>query len=103
MDYEEKRELKRQVSQLLADAGLNQGVIKEMVEEEIHHKVSRAVTQVITHLNNQCSSGDYIDEQIRKYLRNEYVNSASFSSVLREELKNRVIQVVLKDVEEVKS
>ena len=35
MTYEEKRELRLQISQLLADAGLNQKTIKDIVEEEI--------------------------------------------------------------------
>lgn len=35
MTYEEKRELRLQISQLLADAGLNQKTIKDIVEEVI--------------------------------------------------------------------
>ena len=40
MTYEEKRELRLQISQLLADAGLNQKVIKDIVEEEMDHEDS---------------------------------------------------------------
>ena len=61
MTYEEKRELRLQISQLLADAGLNQGTIKEIVEEEIRNKVQRALDQTIKSLNAQSSSGDYFD------------------------------------------
>lgn len=43
MTYEEKRELRLQISQLLADAGINQKVIKDMIETEIKNKVDRAV------------------------------------------------------------
>ena len=38
MMYEEKKEIRKQMAQLLADAGLNQGTIKEMVETEIKNK-----------------------------------------------------------------
>ena len=52
MTYEEKRELRLQISQLLADAGLNQKTIKDMVEEEIKNKVERAVDQGLKSLNS---------------------------------------------------
>ena len=41
MNYEEKRALHIEISQMLADAGLNQGEIKRIVEEEIKNKVDR--------------------------------------------------------------
>ena len=43
MTYQEKRELRLQISQLLADAGLNQKAIKDMVETEVKNKVDRAI------------------------------------------------------------
>lgn len=97
MTYEEKRELRLQISQLLADAGLNQGTIKQMVEEEIRNKVERAVEQVIKNLDAQCSSGNYFQERINMLLNNTYFNNSAFDRVVKEELKNRVIQVVLKE------
>ena len=78
MNYDEKRELRLQISQLLADAGLNQAVIKEMVEKEIKNKVDKAVDQTIASLNAQCSSGDYFDEKIRDLLRGTYINQQAF-------------------------
>jgi len=99
MTYEEKRELRLQISQLLADAGLNQKTIKDMVEEEIKNKVGRAVDQGLKSLNSQCPSGDYVSERIIKLLHNTYLNQQAFDRVVREELKNRVIQIVLKDCE----
>lgn len=99
MNYEEKRELRLQISQLLADAGLNQGTIKEIVEEEIRNKVQRAIEQTIKSLNAQCSSGDYFGENIRRFLENSYINRGAFDKAVKEELKNRMIQVVLKDCE----
>ena len=52
MTYEEKRELRLQISQLLADAGLNQKTIKDIVEEEIKNKVERAIDQCLKSLNS---------------------------------------------------
>lgn len=97
MDYEEKRELKKQISQLLADAGLNQGRIKEIVEEEIRHKVDRAVEQVIAHLNAQSSSGDFFQETIRKWMHDKYMNSYAFTDAIKRELCNKIISITLKD------
>ena len=99
MTYEEKRELRLQISQLLSDAGLNQKTIKDMVEEEIKNKVKRAVDQCLKSLNSQCYSGDYVSERINNLLSNTYLNQQAFDRVVKEELKNRVIQVVLKDCE----
>lgn len=101
MTYEEKRELRLQISQLLADAGLNQAVIKQIVEEEIRNKVDRAIDQVIKSLNAQCSSGNYVEDRIKNLLNNTYLNQRAFDRVVKEELKNKVIQIVLKDCENV--
>lgn len=99
MNYEEKRELRLQISQLLADAGLNQGTIKEIVEQEIRNKVDRAIEQVIKNLNSQCKSGDYVKERIEKLFSNTYLNQSAFDRVVKEELKNKVIKVVVRDYE----
>ena len=101
MTYEEKRELRLQISQLLADAGLNQAVIKQIVEEEIRNKVDRAIEQVLSSLDAQCSSGHYVEDQIRKLLSNTYLNQRAFDNVVKEELKNRVINVTLQGVKDV--
>ena len=99
MNYEEKRALHMEISQMLADAGLNQGEIKRIVEEEIKNKVERAVDQVIKRLNSETSSGDYFGEQISRLLRNTYFNNSVFERAMKEELKNRIVQIVLKNVE----
>lgn len=99
MTYEEKRELRLQISQLLADAGLNQKVIKDIVEEEIRNKVDRAIDQCIKNLNAQTSGGDYIQSRISWLLNNTYLNRSAFNQVVKEELKNKVIKVVLENVE----
>ena len=101
MTYEEKRELRLQISQLLADAGLNQATVKKIVEEEIQHKVDRAIEQVLKSLDAQCSSGHYVEDQIRRLLNNTYLNQRAFDNVVKEELKNRVINVTLCGLEDV--
>ena len=98
MTYEEKRELRLQISQLLADAGLNQKAIKDMVETEIKNKVDRAVEQTIKSLNSECSSGNYFQDRVTKYV-NSYMMSTDVRKAVREELSNKVISVTLKDCE----
>lgn len=98
MTYEEKRELRLQISQLLADAGLNQKVIKDMVETEIKNKVNRAAEQTIKSLNSECSSGNYFQDRVVKYV-NSYMMSTDVRKAVREELSNKVINITLKDCE----
>lgn len=95
MNYEEKRQAYLAISQLLADAGLNQHTIKEMVEKEIYNKVDREVKNVIQRLNEQCYDGDYIEEQIKKRITNDYITRGVIEALVKEELKNRIIKVVL--------
>lgn len=87
MTYEEKRDLRLQISQLLADAGVNQKTIKDMVETEIKNKVDRAIEQCFNNI---------VAEKVDKYFAS-YSFSKYFDKAVKEELKNKVIQVVLKD------
>lgn len=96
MTYEEKRELRLQISQLLTDAGLNQKVIKEMVETEIKNKTDRAIDQCMKSLNSECSSGNYFKEKISKYVTS-WLFDKEVRDAVEEELKNKVISVTLKD------
>lgn len=89
MTYEEKRELRLQISQLLADAGLNQTTIKYMVETEINNKVDRAIEQCVNNI---------VPERVDKYFAS-YSFSKYFDKAVREELSNKVISVTLKDCE----
>ena len=98
MTLEEKRAMHLVISQMLADAGLNQQVIKEMVEKEIKNKVDRAINQALAVLDSQCSSGNYIKERVDKMFKNERME-LTIRYMLREELSKRIIQVVLRDVE----
>ena len=69
-----------------------------MVEETIQTKVDKAVEQTLAHLNAQCESGDYLQERVKHYLRDTYVNSYAFTDAIKRELTNRIISVTLKDV-----
>ena len=95
MNYEERRQVYLAISQLLADAGLNQHTIREMVEKEICNKVDREVKNVIQGLNETTYSGNYIEEQIRKRITNDYVTRGVIEESIKKELKNRIIKVVL--------
>ena len=98
MTYEEKRELRLQISQLLADAGLNQKAIKDMVLEEIKIKVGRGIDQTVKLFDAECSSGNYIRERFDKIIYS-YITSPEFQYMIKEELKKRVIKIDLKNVE----
>ena len=95
MNYEEKRQVYLAISQLLADAGLNQHTIREMVEKEIYNKVDREVNNAIQKLNEESYGGHYIEERIKKQIACDYATRNTIETVIKEELKNRVIKVVL--------
>lgn len=95
MNYEEKRQTYLAISQLLADAGLNQHTIREMVEKEINNKIDREVKNEIQRLNEQSYSGNYIREQIQKRIANDHMTQNIIVSSIKEELGNRIIKVVL--------
>lgn len=99
MTYEEKRELRLQISQILADAGLNQKTIKDMVDIEIKNKVHRGFEQALNSLNATCYSGDYIKEKLEAMVHNAYINNNVIERIVKEEIKNRVVKVVLENVE----
>lgn len=99
MNYEEKRQAYLAISQLLADAGLNQHTIKEMVEKEINNKIDREVKNEIQRLNETTYSGNYIEEQIRKRIAGDYATRGVIEASIKEELKNRIIKVVLEKCE----
>ena len=100
MNYEEKRELRLQISQMLSDAGMNQAKIKELVNEEIRNKVKRAVEQCIKRLNSETSNGDYVDTEIRNMLKYSYLNQSAFTNAVKKELENRIIKIVIENKEE---
>lgn len=97
-DYEERKEIKKQVSQLLADNGLNRGTIKEIILEEIRNKVNGVVDDTIKSLDAQCSSGNWMKEQALRYFKDQYLNSYACNQTVKEALSNRIINITLKNV-----
>lgn len=100
MDYEEKREIKRQISQLLADAGINQQTLKEMVKEEIKNKVTRSIEQSIDEMSNSWCDGfkGYVRARVDTLLRG-YDMKHTIRDVIKEAVKDRIVKVVFdKDI-----
>jgi len=88
MTYEEKRELRLQISQMLADAGINQSTLREMVKQEISNKVERVVTEM-ANPNNQDGVWQFIKERVYERVDN-WVVYGSLKSTLAQELANRL-------------
>lgn len=88
MTYEEKRELRLQISQLLADAGINQESLKELARDELEKKSERAIKQVVE---------NRVKEILPTMLRREIQSNLYYA--VKGEIQNRIIQVVLKDCE----
>ena len=95
MDYEERREVKRQISQLLADAGINQQTLKEMVKEEIDNKIKRAIEQETERIGEFYSDGfkGYIKNKVTDILGSYWVKQI-FKEAVKEVMKDNVIKVV---------
>ena len=99
MNLEEKRELRLQISQMLADAGLNQGTLKEMVIDTINAKVDRAVDQCFKRLNAETSSGDFVSEYVRKQINHAFWTERAIRDAVFDAIKNKIVRVVLTDCE----
>ena len=99
MNFEEKRELRLQISQMLADAGLNQGTLKEMVIDTINAKVDRAVDQCFKRLNAETSSGDFVSEYVHRQINRTFWAERAIKDAVFDAIKNKVVRVVLTDCE----
>lgn len=99
MNLEEKRELRLQISQMLADAGLNQGTLKEMVINTINAKIDRAVNQCFERLNAETSSGDFVREYIHKQINHTFWTERAIKDAVLDAIKNKVVRVMLTDCE----
>ena len=97
MTLEEKRALHLEISQLLADANINQNTIKEMVEEAISKKVERAID---TYFNNKAD--DYITDEIIRQV-NRFTTSRNLMEIVEKILKNKILHIELKDIEVIKN
>ena len=99
MNLEEKRELRLQISQMLADTGLNQAVLKEIVIDTINAKVDRAVDQCFKRLNAETSSGDFVSEYVHKQINCTFWTERAIRNAVLDAIKNKVVRVVLTDCE----
>lgn len=97
MTYEEKRELRLQISQMLADAGINQSTLREMVKQEISNKVERVVTEM-ANPNNQDGVRQFIKERIYERIDN-WVVYGSLKSTLAQELAKQLTITVNKNLD----
>jgi len=101
MTLEEKRELHKAISQILADAGINQTTLKEMVQEEISHKVERSVEQVISREVDTLAEKygeNFITYAIEKKVRENF-NHTKIAEIVRNVLRDKVIKVILSNAE----
>ena len=94
MYYDEKREIRLQISQLLADAGINQQSIKEMVNSDLDNKIDRAIQQVIQNLDSNSYSGNFINDKISEYFK---YNTDRIDKLIQKEihdtLADRIISI----------
>jgi hypothetical protein len=101
MTLEEKRELHKAISQILADAGINQTTLKEMVQEEISHKVDRSVEQVISRevaTLTEKYGENFITYAIEKKVRENF-NHTKLAEIVRNVLRDKVIKVILSNAD----
>lgn len=97
MTYEEKRELRLQISQMLADAGINQSTLKEMVKQEISNKVERAVAEM-ANPNNEDGIWQLIKERIYERI-DVLLKYGSLKSILAQELAEQITITVNKKLD----
>lgn len=93
MNYEEKTELRRQISQMLADAGINQTTLREMVQDSIDKKVARTVEQVAA-----ASMEKYLKTHIPTYRREI---DRAIEEKVKEQLLGKVISINLLNNDEI--
>ena len=97
--YQERKEIRKQMSQMLADAGLNQGTIQQMVVEEIQRKVDRAVDIALKRLDAQSSpSGNFLADKADRLLRGTIEDKWALKNAVREALAEKVVSITLKNV-----
>lgn len=92
MTYEEQKQVRIQISQMLADAGINQKTIKEMVRQEIENKVDREF--------DRCLKG-CIEEERQEMSRKadaeiqRFFKHGKIDDVVKRALMDKVINVTL--------
>ena len=97
MTLEEKRALHIEISQLLADANINQNTIKQMVEEAINKKVEKAIDNYFSNKADEHIT-DEIIRQVNRFTAGRYL-----IDTVEKILKNKILHVELKDIEVIKN
>ena len=69
MTIEERRELHKAISKMLADAGINQTTLAEMAQQEVSNKAERAVQQEIQKMDAKIG-GNSIASLLHKKVNN---------------------------------
>ena len=95
MTYEEKRELRLQISQMLADAGINQGTLKDIVMQTINARVDRAVDQCIKRLNSESSSGDFVQDHVNRRITNSFWSERYIRDAVFKAISDKVLKISL--------
>lgn len=78
----EQIELRKILTQMLADAGLNRETIKDFVREIVSEKVEKAVSDVF----NQSNIGGLVNSKLEQYVRHGIDDAAR--SAVREQVKD---------------
>lgn len=92
MTYEEQKQVRIQISQMLADAGINQKTIKEMVRQEIKNKVDREFDRCLKSCieEERQAMSRKADEEIQHFFMFGGIDSA-----VKRALIDKVINVTL--------
>lgn len=87
MTPEEKRAIHIEISQMLADAGINQATLRELVLGAINQKVEKAIEQAIKSLDSTSRCNNYLLEMVNRATtdaRVEFEVKNTASKVLKE-------------------
>lgn len=95
MTYEEKRELRLQISQMLADAGINQAMLKDVVMQTINARVDRALDQCMKRLNSESSSGDFIQDHINRRITDRFWSERYIREAVFKAISDKVLKISL--------
>lgn len=92
MTYEEQKQVRIQISQMLADAGINQKTIKEMVRKEIENKVDREFDRCLKNCieEERRAMSRKADEEIQHFFK-----YGKIDDVVKRALMDKVINITL--------
>ena len=92
MTHEEQKQVRIQISQMLADAGINQKTIKEMVRQEIKNKVDREFDRCLKNCieEERQAMSRKADAEIQRFFMRGGIDGA-----VKRALMDRVINVTL--------